>query len=55
MLETTNFSHPRYTLGEDGRITRKPDAVDLSTSEERNIEEASVIEAITDYVQAQMR
>mmetsp|Transcript_5547 Transcript_5547/g.17493 ORF Transcript_5547/g.17493 Transcript_5547/m.17493 type:complete len:614 (-) Transcript_5547:923-2764(-) len=54
MTDSARFTHPRYTLGKDGRIKRKCSAVHL-TSEERNFEEASVIESITDYVQGQMR
>ena len=47
-----SFSHPSYMLSDDGRIVRKTGQ--KSKSLETNEEAASVIEALTDYVQGRM-
>jgi len=49
------FSHPNYTLRRDGTLVRKPGAGKVSTSDQQNAEDASVIEAVTEYVQDSMR
>lgn len=54
-MDSCAFYHPNYELDSDGRLTRKSEAADISTSDARNAEDASVIEAITEYVQAKMR
>lgn len=49
------FDHPNYELDANGILIRKSDAGSLTSSDARNAEEASVIEAIAEYVQAKMR
>lgn len=54
-MDNCAFYHPNYELESDGMLTRKSGAADIFTSDARNAEDASVIEAITEYVQAKMR
>mmetsp|Transcript_21890 Transcript_21890/g.68550 ORF Transcript_21890/g.68550 Transcript_21890/m.68550 type:complete len:188 (+) Transcript_21890:44-607(+) len=49
------FKHALYSLRENGTLQRKATAAKVTSSDKQNEEEASLIEAITTYVQAKMR
>mmetsp|Transcript_26718 Transcript_26718/g.86513 ORF Transcript_26718/g.86513 Transcript_26718/m.86513 type:complete len:229 (+) Transcript_26718:78-764(+) len=49
------FKHPSYIMSEDGKLIRKPGSTRITSSDEQNAEAASVIEALTEYVQGHIR
>lgn len=55
MQHGLDFSHSVYSLLADGKLARKADAAVATSSDEQNAEHASVIEAVTNYVQRKMR